>query len=432
MKRIVCDFNKFTGKINPQHGAVNWPIGYVHAEGAPDSADCDRANEILREINFPFTRLKEPYNRGYVKCLEIPFVFRDFSKDESDPKNYYFYNTTNFVKDAANGKRKVMVRLGAPREYWKSRYNNKPTDYDKFARICRNVVRHINDGWANGIKAGVKYFEIWNRADDIKCWPDGSYEDYYRLYERVAREIKELHPRLKVGGPAAAFCGGDNAFLKGFLDYVAKNNVPCDFVTWNYYGEDAAEAFRQAKEVRKLVRDAKLPKKVEIFNDEWSCITLDETGFVQAKNTRNEKGAAFDAAFLMQMHKAKMDACHYYELNPGLPWGGLLGKAWKRPLKPIYAFLGFARLYALGQSVKTTTIGKNTYAMAAANGEKQALMISVTEDKRNEVEINFASSLERKIYIVDKENDFAEIMTTSEEKVTVKTKGHTVIFAQTV
>ncbi len=432
MKRIVCDTSKKTGKIKPQHGAVNWPYNIYHAENSNDAADCDRVKEIFREINFPLVRLKEPYNGGYVKCLEVPFIFRDFAADENDPKNYFFPNTKSFVRNAAKDGIKIIIRLGAPRELYGSKYNGKPEDFEKFARICKNIVRHINDGWANGLHAGVKYFEIWNRADDIKCWPCGDISEYYRLYEAVAREIKALHPRLKVGGPAAAFCGGDNAFLKGFLSYVTENSVPCDFVTWNYFGEDAAEAARQAKEVRRLVKESRLPSKTEIFNDEWNDIEFDENGFAHAVNTRNEKGAAFAGAFMSEMQKAKMDGCTYYEINPSLPWGGLIGRCHKKAEKPLYAFLMFSRLYRLGESVKVTKVGRNLYTLGASDGTNDALMIAVCEDKKNDVEIAFNDTKRRKVYIVDRENDFAEISDFEFDKIALKTKGHTLIFVESV
>ena len=432
MKRVICDFEKKCGRIKPQHGIVNYPPNLYYTDFAIDAADAQRAIEIFDEINVPLIRFKEPNSKGYGKCVEVPFIFRDFSKDENDPENYYFYNTNTFVSDGAKPGRTMIYRLGAPREYWNSRYNKKPADYEKFATVCVNIIRHFNQGWGKGMKAGITHWEIWNRADEKLCWPDGTAEDYYRLYETVARKIKKAFPRLKVGGPAAAFCDGDNAFLKGFLAYVKEHGVPCDFVTWNYWGEDPAEAYRQAKAVREAVRDAELPRRVGIYNDEWNCMTIGTHGFLQVPHVRDVQGGAFAAAFMIGMQKTHMDGATYYEADMDMPVGGLVGQCRKRPLPALYALQGFSRLYRLGTCAKTSTAGRNVYALAAAGEEKKAILISVYEDKHNAIEIRTGVCGEKRVRLLDREHDFEEVLITSDEAFTVKSKGFCVISVEIV
>ena len=430
MKRIFCDFDKKQHKIKAQHGLCNYPVSYNRYDGEPNRTTSKIVYDIFEEINTPVIRLKDQRHKGYGKCLEVPFIFRDFKKDENDPANYYFYNTDASIKSSVAVCDKVMIRLGAPREYFAPLHSKVADDREKFAAICCNIIRHINDGWAKGMHAGVKYFEIWNRADDIKCWQK-SYEEYYQLYEVCARAIKKLHPRLKVGGPAAADCSGDNKFLKGFLEYVAKNDVPCDFVSWNYYGEDPAEALTIAKNVRSAVFAAKLPKRVEIINDEWNCMTIGEDGRVKTQNTRNMHGAAFDAAFMINMHKARMDFCTYYECQPFVPWGGLVHPGWTYAYKTLYAFLAFARVYNIGgTSVKTNTAGKNVYALAADNGEKKMMLVSIYQGKRDTVQINTGISGSKTVYLLDENNDLTEVLTTWDESFYVKTSGYSVLLVE--
>lgn len=430
MKRITVNFDKQTRAIKAQHGLCNYPVSFHHAEGSGDSESAEKAKALFAEMGVPVTRLKDQMHKGYGKCLEVPYVFRDFSKDPTKAENYYFYNTTNSVKSSMKAGREIMIRLGAPREYWEPIYNKKPDDYDKFAEVCVHIIRHVNDGWAKGLHAGVKYWEIWNRADDKQCWSGGTYEDYYRLYEVVARKIKAVHPRLKVGGPAAADCSGDNKFLKGFLDYVKKNNVPCDFVSWNYYGTDPEEAFAQAKAVRRLVLETKLPKRVEIINDEWNCMTFDENGRFSVPYVRNMHGAAFDAAFMMLMHKARMDFSTYYDCQMNVPWGGLVNPGWVYAYKPLYSFVAFSRLYKLGMAVETKTVGRNVYALAAANEEKKAILVSVYQEKRDVVEINTGVKGAKKVFVLDEKNDLVEALATKDESFTLPVKGYTVLYVE--
>ena len=318
------------------------------------------------------------------------------------------------------------------REYFTPLFSRWGSDKQKFATICCNLIRHLNDGWANGMHAGIKYFEIWNRADDIQCW-QSSYEKYYRLYEVCARAIKKMHPRLKVGGPAAADCSDDNKFLKGFLEYVAKNQVPCDFVSWNYYGEDPGEAFEIAKNVRRAVWDAKLSKKVEIINDEWNCMTVGEDGRLCVPNVRNLHGAAFDAAFMINMHKARMDFCTYYDCQNYVPWGGLVHHGWTYPLKPLYSFLAFSKLYNLfGVSAEIKTIGRNVYALAAKNAEKKMILVSVYQSKKDVVSISTGVFGAKKAYLLDENHDLEVILETTNESFDIAINGYSVILVEII
>ena len=430
MKRINCNFNQKLHQIKAQHGICNLPGKYNLYSGEPNKSGADLVMDIFDRMQIPTTRLKDQRHRGYGKCLEIPAIFRDLSKDVNDPASYYFYNTDASVKDTLKVCKNVIVRLGAPSEFYEPFFSRWADDKEKFANICCNVIRHLNDGWAKGMHAGIKYFEIWNRADDIQCWQK-SHEEYYQLYEVCARAIKKLHPRLKVGGPAAADCSKENKFLKGFLEYVAKNNVPCDFVSWNYYGEDPKEALEIAKNVRRLVLDAKFPKKVEIINDEWNCMTVGEDGRLCVPNVRNMHGAAFDAAFMINMHKARMDFCTYYDCQNYVPWGGLVHHGWTYPLKPLYSFLAFSKLYNLsGVSVKTTAVGRNVYVLAAENNEKKMVLASVYQDKKDTVQVNTGVCGCKKVYLLDETHDLEEVFTTDGESFEISVNGYSVILVE--
>ena len=430
MKTVTCDFSRTVGTIRPEHGICQTPTSSVrHAVCSFDSADAELAESLFEEMGCPIRRMRGL--RGmYGKSIDVPYVFRDFSKDPEEQTNYYFFRSDAAMSDAAACSETIMYHLGAPYEYWKPIYSVKPADYEKFADICLHLVRHYNDGWANGFHYGIRYWEIWHRADDPQCWSGGDFEDYYRLYEVTARRIKDAYPGLRVGGPAAAECGGDNTFLKGFLAYITKNKVPCDFVSWNYYGEDPAEALRQAREVKRLVRAAGLPRNVEIVNDEWNCMHFDENLRFDVKNVGNAHGAAFDAAFMMNMQKAGMDFCTYYGAEAYTPWNGLVDFGWIRPLKPLYAFTAFAKLYRLGTEVHTAVRGNGTTAMAATNGKKSAVLISVYAETNQLVEIRTGLPGEKTVFVLDDDHDLCPLYRTQEETICIPTEGYTVLLVE--
>lgn len=77
------------------------------------------------------------------------------------------------------------------------------------------------------------YFEVWNEPNLIAFF-SGSKKDYFRLYEATARAIKNIEPRIKVGGPATANC----AWIEEFVSFVKDNDIPCDFISTHQYAGD--------------------------------------------------------------------------------------------------------------------------------------------------------------------------------------------------
>src|SRR5262249_14682086 len=57
------------------------------------------------------------------------------------------------------------------------------------------------------------------------------------LYDHTARAIKAVNPRLRVGGPATAAAD----WVDVFLDHLAKEDVPIDFVSSHGYADDTVQ-----------------------------------------------------------------------------------------------------------------------------------------------------------------------------------------------
>jgi xylan 1,4-beta-xylosidase len=77
------------------------------------------------------------------------------------------------------------------------------------------------------------YIEVWNEPD-LNGFFHGSQEDYFRLYSATAQAIKEIDPKLRVGGPSTSAC----RWIDDFNSYCQANHVPCDFVSTHHYPGD--------------------------------------------------------------------------------------------------------------------------------------------------------------------------------------------------
>ena len=433
MKKISCDFSVKLGRIRPQHGIVDDPYPSVmHPRCSLSSASAELAQNMMDDTAFPMLRLKGRRAAFNGRTIDVPYIFHDMRKDPKDYANYDFIRTDELLLKAKTHGWEIMYHLGAPYEYFTPLYSVMPSDVEKFAEICLRIVERYNEGLWGGQRLGIRYWEIWHRADDLQCFSGGTSEDYYRLYETVARKIKAKYPDLKVGGPAAAFCEGDNAFLKGFLSYVKENAVPCDFVTWNYYGDDPKEAYREALLVKELVTKAELGGKVEIMNDEWQCMTYDETRRFNVKDVRNMRGAAFDAAFMINMQKAGMDASLYYGGESRTPWGGLTDFEWIKPLPPLYAMYAFSQVFQMGNETKSTVEGDNTYALCGSDGNKNRILVSVYEDSQNEIRVETGLGGKKTVFMLSDDFDLRPVLETEEESFIVHAEGYAVFLIEAV
>src|ERR1019366_8282774 len=67
---------------------------------------------------------------------------------------------------------------------------------------------------------------FWYKQN-VDFWAGNPKEStYYELYDRTARAIKRVSPRLRVGGPSTA----QAAWVDRFIRHAAEKNVPVDFV----------------------------------------------------------------------------------------------------------------------------------------------------------------------------------------------------------
>ena len=56
---------------------------------------------------------------------------------------------------------KVFYRLGSKIEHNRKKYGTLvPKDPHKWAVICEHIIRHYNEGWADGFHLNMQYWEI--------------------------------------------------------------------------------------------------------------------------------------------------------------------------------------------------------------------------------------------------------------------------------
>ncbi len=256
------DFGDVRGRIRPMHSANNGPLCLG---GLMDLSDG------FRELGHPMLRLHDCQWPADL-MVDIHAVFPDPDADPDDPTSYDFAITDDYLKAIVDLGMGIEYRLGCRIEHTARRRNaHPPKDFDRWARVCIGIIRHVNEGWASGHQWGIRHWEIWNEPDiPPGCW-SGDWASYYDLYVTAARAIKAACPDVLVGGPAYAYANDDHAFVEGLLSACKERGAPLDFFSWHTYaGRDLTVWERHARTMRDLL-DAHGFAGTPTHLNEWNC-----------------------------------------------------------------------------------------------------------------------------------------------------------------
>jgi xylan 1,4-beta-xylosidase len=131
---------------------------------------------------------------------------------------------------------KKLASADVVHPFWYKQNVSPPKDYDRWAAMISAFAKHLIDRY--GIDEVSKwYFELWNEPN-IDFWAgDPKEATYYHLYDVTAVALKNVSPRLRVGGPATA----QAAWVHRFIRHCVENQIPVDFVSTHVYGNDTPE-----------------------------------------------------------------------------------------------------------------------------------------------------------------------------------------------
>ena len=401
--RIQVDFSKKTGKqVMPLHGFNSGPMTKVFTYDA---------RPLFVEGGIPLVRLHDveyPYGSG--EFVDIPCIFKNFDADENDPASYNFGNTDEYIRQCLSVGSKILYRLGISIEHSPAkRYTAPPKDFAKWARICEHIIRHYNEGWADGYHWNIEYWEIWNEADldrntdNKRCW-GGTAEEFAELYTVAARHLKGCFPHLKIGG--CGFSSVRNEFIEDFFADLAKRTprVPMDFYSWHRYKGEVTAFAEGTAIVRNMLTEYGYGE-VESILDEWNLMySWDANGQTESyRAMKDERGASFYAGVLCSLQEqGDLSAATNFEADVVKEFcgifnvkkmciGGLLANGGKgkfaelEPTKSFYAFKSFNLLYRMQNCVATSCDDPDVFATAAANEEENGVLISNPVDKATEV-----------------------------------------------
>ena len=418
--KITVNADRIIGKIKPMHA-----VGQPPRLGARNTK-----MHYLTEAGIPYSRLHDVGGGfGGGVYVDIPNIFPDFDADENDPASYEFAFTDNLMEGLMEAKCEPYFRLGVTIENYahvvKPYRIYPPKDFAKWARICEHVVRHYNEGWADGFTYGVTYWEIWNEPENgngpirNELWL-GTAEEYYEMYIIAAKHLKACFgDTIRVGGFGScgfgSFAGEPEVkdsdeprltkeladaimernhevsgyrlrFFRDFLRAVSEAGAPLDFFGWHNYSQ-VWNALAVGDYVRTM---------------------LDRYGFTATESHMNEWNNAHDLRFrgtsyasacagamMLAMQDSPADMLCYYDARiNNSEYGGLFSPLTWEPVSTYYSFKAFGELYRRGTQVEcgydAGGAGKKRviYACAAKDDAGDVALMIVNTGTACEIETN--------------------------------------------
>ncbi|MBI2440633.1 MAG: hypothetical protein HYV35_04595 [Lentisphaerae bacterium] len=414
---ITIDCSKPAGSFRRIHGTN---VGPIYRQGAYNAC------EFFKQVRFPTVRLHDCPHACF-DVVDVPCIFPLFHLDPADPANYVFRATDSYIQSILDCDCGIVYRLGVSlrRRPEFSGLTDPPADFKKWADICIQIIRHYNEGWAGGFHHNIRYWEIWNEADNGATQWNGTYESFIAFFITAAKRIKAVCPDISIGGPA--FNGSirnSRDKLHSFLPKLRDTGCPLDFLSWHTYPDSAGEIAVASREVRAILDHYGFTKTENHLN-EWNMAPFPggfkgmratpqtERDFFAYKNS--SAGASLAATCLIAMQDLPLDMTNYYSsmnFNYGMfSFQGL-------PHKPYYAFRALTTLMdaspeRLAVSGSDPDHGLAVLAGLAADGSRISMFLANHGSDRDRWTIDLdrapRSMEEAQILCIDPEHDLQTV-----------------------
>jgi xylan 1,4-beta-xylosidase len=125
-------------------------------------------------------------------------------------------------------------------EDFKTGWASPPKDYDKWAELIYQWVRHSVARYGQK-EVESWYWEVWNEPDGYYLVAPDAKHEYFKMYDYAADAVKRALPTARIGGPHTA---GTGRFMDDFLQHVlheknlatGKIGAPLDFAAFHAKG----------------------------------------------------------------------------------------------------------------------------------------------------------------------------------------------------
>ena len=420
METLRFDLSETNGKFKPLNATNGGPWHKRHAVSQPRS-------------NFnEYKAARIPYSRNHDSAVcgiyggpyshDITRIFPLFDADPYDPASYDFACTDEAILVTLEAGTQTYFRLGQTIEHQIKKHGTlPPKDFHKWAVICEHIIRHYNEGWADGYRLNIEYWEIWNEPDldtddstNKRTW-GGTKAQFFDLYEIAAKHLKGCFPHLKIGGPAL---GCREEWAEDFLREMQRREVPLDFFSWHIYTTEPSKMMGRAERLKAMLVKYGY-SHAESHLNEWNYVKGWTDEFLYSVEAiHGMKGAAFVMACISVAQQSPIDMLMYYDTRPS-SFNGAFDYYTYRPLHGYYPLYWYGMFYDMAAEVKAENAIDNIYSLCGVdeNGKVLAVVTHYTDDDaaaNKAVAVDFGRDGQYELYLLDREHKGTLVGTVSD------------------
>lgn len=162
--------------------------------------------EYIEHLKIVQDAIHFRYMRGHGLFCDDVGIYREYEMDGNVHTFYNFTYLDRIMDSYLEHGIRPFLELGLMPEklktgeqtifYWKGNVT-PPVSYERWAELVIQTLNHLIERY--GREEVILWpVEVWNEPN-IHFWA-GTMEDYFKLYEYSARAVKQVDPRIQVGG----------------------------------------------------------------------------------------------------------------------------------------------------------------------------------------------------------------------------------------
>jgi hypothetical protein len=297
---------------------------------------------------------------GLIRATRDAFtMYPDLRANPDDPDSYRFGPTDKLIGSIVKIGAQVLFRVGRS----EGANPTPPPDFDQYAAIVKHIVLHYNQGWAKGYHYGIRYWEVWNEPDLGKLFWTGTEQEYFELYKRIARAIKDADPRALVGAPAIAKPNDDTPYRDELMRQAHATRTPLDFYSWHWYATDSNDP----RDFNRIAADLRTRLDRYGLTATKSFLTEWNYGLSEPPPTPLVR-ASFITSALIYMQDAPIDAATLYRAD------NVFGPDGATPDKTGQALIALGQMKSTPQRLTATGADADGFAVEAGRSRDGQLI----------------------------------------------------------
>jgi hypothetical protein len=250
-----------------------------------------------------------------------------------------------------------------------------PVNWADWSLLVQKTIEHYSGRNQQNLPNVI--YEVWNEPDLFGRWQISQPPDYLKLYHYAAigAAAAQNVNSFKLGGPATT--AANEQWTERLLDYVRKNNLKLDFLSWHRYSSHPEQFKKDADAIDRWLKSSQRGDLAKFLtewgsdseNSSWHDTNIDAAHLIAS--IRQMLGLV-DLAFTFEIKDGPSPNSQKYWGRWGLLTHQLTGSSEKKPKYTAFLLLNQMR----GRRLNLTGEGTWVTGFAAQDGPTLRLLLA--------------------------------------------------------